>query len=145
MKMIDQKELVLSFDGGIWPNPGGVPRFGWQIKNKEGVLLHEGKGSEPNSEVKTNNVAEYLGLIKGLSFLKENKWYGSIKIFSDSRLLVGQMTDSMAVNKPHLKELRNLARKILHEVAEEISIEWTPREKNKECDSLASGKPKKDS
>ncbi len=143
--ILDHKELFLSFDGGIWPNPGCVPRYGWQIKDKGGKVLFEGSGSDPNSEVKTNNVAEYLGLISGLTFLKDNKWNGSVSVVSDSKLLVGQMTDQMKVNKPHLLELRNLARKILIEVAEEVSIERTPREKNKECDSLASGKPKKGS
>lgn len=143
--MFDQKELVLNFDGGIWPNPGGVPRYGWQVKNKEGNLLAEGSGSDENSQVKTNNVAEYLGLIHGLQFLKDKNWLGKLSIISDSKLIVGQMKDEMKVNKPHLIELRNLARKILHEVAEEISIEWTPRDKNKECDKLASAKNKKTS
>ncbi len=138
--MIDQKELVLTFDGGIWPNPGGVPRFGWQVKDKNNNLVCEGKGSDPNSEVKTNNVAEYLGLIKGLSYLKDNEWSGSLTIRSDSKLLVEQMTDRFVTRKPHLIVLRDLARKILHQVTTEISIEWVSRDKNSICDKLASGK-----
>ncbi len=134
------KELVLNFDGGIWPNPGGVPRFGWQVKDQDGKLVAEGKGSDENSEVKTNNVAEYLGLIKGLSYLKESNWVGSLSIKSDSKLLVDQMSDRIATRQPHLIVLRDLARKILHEVADEISIEWIPRKKNASCDKLASGK-----
>ncbi len=141
--MIQNKKIVLFFDGGIFPNPGGTPRFGWQVKSEDGSLLAEGSGSKPDAEVKTNNVAEYLGLIAGLKFLNESKWQGEIAIKSDSKLVVGQMCDTLAVRQPHLLHLRNEALKVLHEIADRISIDWIPRKKNQDCDTLASGKKKR--
>lgn len=141
--MIEHKKIVLTFDGGIHPNPGGVPRYGWQVRSEDGNLLSESSGTNPDTEVRTNNVAEYLGLIAGLKFLKESKWTGEIAIKSDSKLVVGQMCDTLAVRQPHLLRLRNEALKTLHEIADKISIDWIPRKKNQDCDKLASGKKKK--
>jgi len=53
--------------------------------------------------VKTNNEAEYLGLIGALTWIGENKIESEIEINSDSQLLVRQMQGKYKVKAENLK------------------------------------------
>jgi len=83
----------------------------------------------------TSNYAEYTGLAEALKKLKALGVKGDVLIKSDSRLLVGQMSEGWKVKGgmyiSKLKEARDLAREF-----GSIRFEWIPREKNEEADML---------
>lgn len=138
--------LILMFDGGIYPNPGGIPRFGWQIIS-DGVVLAEGKGADENHVVRTNNVAEYLGLKNGLSFLVESKWKGQLLVRGDSQLVIKQILGEMRCGKAHLLPLLDACHSLLEQTSttkrwqQSHNLEWIPRDKNQPCDKLAQENP----
>lgn len=83
----------------------------------------------------TNNVAEYQALILGL---EKARRLGAkrVQIFSDSELLVRQLTGRYQVKSPHLLPLWRLAQKELQNL-EAHAISHIPRELNHQADSLA--------
>jgi len=85
--------------------------------------------------IKTNNEAEYYGLIEGLKKLNELK-IDRVKIFSDSRLLVNQINGNFKVKEERLKKLFLEAKKLLSEF-KYYEIIHIPREKNKIADNYA--------
>lgn len=103
-----------------------------------GVVAHE------NGEVEeiggflgrtTNNVAEYAGLIAALLFA-ERQGLEQLTVYSDSQLLVRQISGSYKVKAPHLVpiflKVIALRRKI-----PEFEIHHLPREENRAADGLA--------
>ena len=84
--------------------------------------------------IQTNNVAEYSGLLAALEYAAQAK-YESIKVISDSELLVRQMQGRYKVNHPVLKQLFDKA-KLLTESFHLFRIEHVLREKNKDADRL---------
>lgn len=127
--------IILNFDGGCWPNPGGTPVFGWQISDENGKILVENSGKVTEYEKATNNVAEYNGLKSALQFLRNNNWSGSVLIRSDSELVVKQIKGVYSCKQLHLAKLRDECLKLM--AGKKCEIEWIPREKNKNCDDLA--------
>jgi len=83
---------------------------------------------------KTNNFAEYSGLLTALEYAIGEK-YPSLKVLSDSELLVRQMQGRYRVKSPGLIELyeraQSLVRKLQH-----FSIEHVLREYNRDADRL---------
>lgn len=75
-------------------------------------------------ENKTNNTMEYYALIEALLSADT----GDI-IYTDSRLIEGQVVGNWKINKPHLYRLCMKARRIMKN--NNIQIVWIPREKNK--------------
>ncbi|MBP6989672.1 ribonuclease HI family protein, partial [Candidatus Shapirobacteria bacterium] len=74
-------------DGGARGNPG-IAGYGIYIEDENKKTLFE---EAKFLGVKTNNEAEYLGLIGALTWIEENKIESEIEINSDSQLLVRQM------------------------------------------------------
>jgi len=83
----------------------------------------------------TNNEAEYSGLITALTLALEHGWK-KIRVFSDSQLMVNQMTGVYRIKK---KELQQLAKQVAAQIKQldEFSIEYIPREQNTIADKLA--------
>ena len=83
----------------------------------------------------TNNYAEYTALAEALMKLKELGVEGDVLIRSDSKLLVGQMSEGWKVKGGmyvgRLKEARDLMKEF-----GSIRFEWVPREQNQEADLL---------
>lgn len=77
---------------------------------------------------KTSNEAEYMSLIKLLKFIKNltdyqrNKWI----IYSDSKLVVKQVTNGWRVHSPNLKELNKEAIKLYNSMGN-VSLFWVSR------------------
>ncbi len=72
----------------------------------------------------TNNQAEYQALLEALS-LPDVK---DCTIYTDSRLLHGQLTLDWKVRRSHLKEPRARCVTLLRE--KNCKLEWIPRERN---------------
>ena len=83
----------------------------------------------------TNNVAEYAGLVAALTFA-ERRGLDNLTLFSDSELLVRQLSGAYKVKAPHLVpiflKVLKLRRKIAH-----CDIQHLPREENRQADRLA--------
>jgi ribonuclease HI len=128
MKRIDHLNVYV--DGASKGNPGDSS-IGVFIE-KDGISLADvsqyiGKA--------TNNIAEYTALIKGLEeALKFNPV--SIKVYSDSELMVKQLTGEYKIKSSALKLLYDKV-SVLAEEFDNIEIEKIPREKNKKADMLA--------
>ncbi len=83
----------------------------------------------------TNNVAEYRGLLLGLK-MAQNLGIKKLRVYSDSELLVRQLTGAYRVKKPHLLALWQEARREL-EKFKTHEILHVPRELNYQADRLA--------
>lgn len=125
-----QPAVIANIDGGARGNPGPAA-YGVVVRNSKGEVLAE---LSDYLGLQTNNYAEYSGLLAALEYAVDEK-HPSLKIFSDSELLVRQMQGRYKVNNLALQELfsraQSLVRKLQH-----FSIEHVLRERNKEADRL---------
>lgn len=123
--------LTLHIDGGARGNPGPAGA-GVVITNDAGESLHEA-GYFLGRQ--TNNGAEYQALILGLRrALRLHD--GAITIYSDSELLVKQVTGEYRVKNPQLAELMSEAQSLLLKF-NEWTVRHVRREKNRDADRLA--------
>lgn len=122
--------IIVNIDGGARGNPGPAA-YGVVIRNAKGEILEE---LGEYLGIQTNNVAEYSGLLAALEYA-ERKKIGSIKILSDSELLVRQMRGQYRVKNPALKQLFDRAQAKVHKL-QKFSIEHVLRESNRDADRL---------
>jgi ribonuclease HI len=139
---VQRKKLNCTFDGMCQPvNPGGIACYGFiiQKKNDQVNKIYEEAGIafEPFSEESSNNVAEYVGLVKSLEWLFNNGYNKStILIQGDSQLIINQICGKYRVRSEKLM-LYYLRTKSLIKNFDDLQIEWIARDKNKEADDLA--------
>jgi len=85
----------------------------------------------PSGPLRTNNVAEYHGLIWLLERIRNDpgRRETSFRIHGDSQLVIRQMKGAYRVRETHLMSLHDRASKL----AADLSIEWQwiPRRENK--------------
>lgn len=122
--------IIANIDGGARGNPGPAA-FGVVIRNAKGEVLAE---LAEYLGAQTNNVAEYSGLLAALDYAVREK-HSSLKILSDSELLVRQMRGQYRVKNQALKELFDRAQVLVRKL-QQFSIEHVLREKNKDADRL---------
>ncbi len=128
--MADSKKVILYCDGASRGNPG-PGSYGFVILEGEEAIAEEGRTL---GEV-TNNVAEYEGVIQGLSRCKE-LGATEVTVRSDSQLLVRQLTGQYKVKAPHLLPMVQKARS-LQKAFSKVIYQHVPREENKHADKLA--------
>ena len=128
-------ELVAYVDGGCLGNPGpsGI-----------GVVIN-GCASGPIRIAKwighqDNNVAEYAALMEALQYALSLK-ARTLHVFSDSQVVVRQMTGEYECRSPRLYSLHWTCRKLAR--ALKFSISHVPREENAEANRLAQSALKK--
>jgi ribonuclease HI len=123
--------LVAYVDGGARGNPG-PSGFGVVLQNEKAqpvAELSEYLGKQ------TNNYAEYSGLLAALQYAVQHD-YQSLKVFSDSELMVKQIKGQYKVNNPALKELHGKARQFIGKL-DSFTITHVLRGKNQDADRLA--------
>lgn len=125
-----QPAIIANIDGGARGNPGPAA-YGVVVRNEKGEVLAE---LSEYLGLQTNNYAEYSGLLAALDYAVGQK-YPSMKIFSDSELLVRQMQGRYKVNNSTLQELFARAKSLVRKL-EFFEIEHVLRERNKEADRL---------
>ena len=93
------KRLICMFDGMCQPiNPGGVACYGFIIKENNNNRIYQiyeesGIAFEPFSKESSNNVAEYMALVKLLEWLVANHYNKfCILIKRDSQLIINQLS-----------------------------------------------------
>lgn len=124
-------KLKVFTDGGARGNPG-IAGYGFYIEDEnKKMVFEEGK----YLGIKTNNEAEYMGLIGALSWIDENAIEAEVEINSDSQLLVRQMKGIYKVKAQHLKKLWELAKSLCE--GKKIVFNEIKREYNSKADALA--------
>jgi ribonuclease HI len=123
--------IVAYCDGGSRGNPGPAG-YGVSIEDVTGrpvAELSEFLG------VKTNNFAEYSGLLAALEYAISNG-YRKLRVVADSELMVKQMKGQYRVNSPDLRPLWEEAKRRAARL-ETFEIQHVLRGKNKRADALA--------
>ncbi|MBN9789786.1 bifunctional RNase H/acid phosphatase [Pseudonocardia sp. TMWB2A] len=127
-----QVKLVVEADGGSRGNPGPAG-YGAVVLDAGArqVLgeVYDGLGTT------TNNVAEYRGLIAGLTAARD---LGATEVEArmDSKLVVEQMSGRWKIKHPPLQELADTARELAADF-DAVTFVWIPRKDNARADALA--------
>jgi ribonuclease H / adenosylcobalamin/alpha-ribazole phosphatase len=125
-------KVIVEADGGSRGNPGPAG-FGSVVWSEDhSTVLAEVKEAIGTA---TNNVAEYRGLIAGLT---EAERIGATDVDArlDSKLVVEQMSGRWKVKHPDIASLHDQARRLAARF-ERVSFTWVPREQNSHADRLA--------
>lgn len=123
--------LTLHVDGGARGNPGPAGA-GVVLRYDDGRLVHEA-GYYLGRQ--TNNAAEYHALIRGLERVRQCS-ETNLVIYSDSELLVRQLTGEYQVKSPTLAPLHRQVQMLLLRIGG-WSIRHIAREDNRRADQLA--------
>ncbi len=124
-------------DGSKHRNPGGIATYGWLI-SKSGSQLAYGYGEVGRGGTISNNIAEYKALIKSLEAIRDLGLNGNdLTILGDSQLIVNQVNGHWAINKDHLRQLKQHACNLLDSFNSQKTISWIPREQNQAADDLS--------
>jgi len=128
---------VLQFDGGSRGNPG--------LSGSGAVLLGSNVSSGISTEIwncynflgekLTNNVAEYDGLLTGVTGVVRLN-IQSIEIQGDSELIIKQLTGLYQVKSNHLIPYYKRVKKLLSKISS-IHFKHIPRELNERADYLS--------
>ena len=143
--------IKLFFDGSCEPvNPGGTAAWGYVIKDENDKTLFSGSGIVGKGTGMTNNVAEYAGLIAGLTAVKKHNLMDSVNerliVYGDSQMVINMVNKTWGWKKtrwiphlkaPHLKDLLLHCLGILQESDGRYALAWIPREENAEADELS--------
>jgi len=125
-------KVVVEADGGSRGNPGPAG-FGAVVRDATtGEVLAERKGT---LGVATNNVAEYSGLIAGLTAAAE-LGAAEVEVRMDSKLVVEQMAGRWQIKNAGLRPLAAQAAVLVRRFAR-TTFTWIPRERNRDADRLA--------
>jgi broad specificity phosphatase PhoE/ribonuclease HI len=124
--------VVVEADGGSRGNPGPAGYGAVVFEPVTGEVLAE--RSEAIG-VDTNNVAEYQGLIAGLTAARD-LGASSVRVRMDSKLVVEQMSGRWQVKHPSMRPLARRAAELASGF-DEITFEWIPRAQNSHADRLA--------
>lgn len=131
------EKFIVNTDGGSRGNPGNAG-VGVAVFDEKGKLL---KGYSKNIGFRTNNEAEYEGVILALQKIKhlvgKDKCKNTeIEIRVDSQLIARQLKGEYKVKMETLKPLFMEAYNLKTEFGRVEFVE-IPREQNKEADRLA--------
>jgi ribonuclease HI len=127
----DENGIVAFCDGGSRGNPGPAG-FGVYIQDSAGRVLAE---LSEYLGAHTNNFAEYSALLAALEFAITNG-HRSLRVISDSELMVKQMKGQYRVNSPELRPLYDEAKRRVSQL-DHFQIQHVLREKNRHADRLA--------
>jgi len=123
--------VVVEADGGSRGNPGPAG-YGAVVKDADGAVLAERKES---LGVVTNNVAEYRGLIAGLTAAAE-VGASTVDVRMDSKLVVEQMSGRWKIKHPDMQPLAARAKELAAGFSR-VKYAWIPRAENSHADRLA--------
>src|SRR5690349_14339616 len=123
--------VIVEADGGSRGNPGPAG-YGAVVRDATtGDVLTERLGT---LGVTTNNVAEYSGLIAGLTAAAE-LGADDVEVRMDSKLVVEQMAGRWKIKHPGLRPLAAQAATLVRGFTS-VRYTWVPRERNKRADAL---------
>lgn len=123
-------------DGGSRGNPGHSGYGLVVYDDDQKILFQESK----YIGIKTNNEAEYSGLIGALTWINNNQ--DSLKISkinfnSDSQLMIRQLLGLYKVKAPNLIPIFHKAKDLINSISSPITFKDVRRDFNKLADQLA--------
>lgn len=124
-------EACIYVDGGCWPNPGPAVCAAVVVSDHGELIMEHSMVVQENA---TNNIAEYSGLILGISIAA----LVGVRIahfYSDSQLIVQQVRGSWYVKDPELVVLCARARAAIDRL-DRWTITHVYREHNRRADWL---------
>lgn len=124
------RTFKLTADGGSRGNPGPAG-FG-AVVSENGKILAE---LFDVIGVATNNVAEYSGLLAGLTYIHQLDPEANIEVAMDSKLVVEQMSGRWQIKHADMRDLAKQCRDA-HK-ASLVTYKWIPRDENSHADRLA--------
>lgn len=126
-------KLKIFTDGASRGNPGNAS-YGFVISDGERVIYKEGK----TIGVTTNNIAEYTAVFEALKYVKNNfkNTDSRIELFSDSKLVVEQLSGKYKIKAKHLKQIIEKIQILAIDLGRVI-YSHIPRSQNSLADKLA--------
>ncbi len=124
------RHFTLTADGGSRGNPG--PAGYGSVITENGKIIAE---LYDFIGIATNNVAEYSGLIAGLTAIHGLDSQATVDVKMDSKLVVEQMSGRWQIKHAGMRTLAQSAR-AAHNPAL-IQYRWIPRDQNSHADRLA--------
>src|SRR5882757_6588647 len=118
-------------DGGARGNPGPAG-YGAEVTGPDGAVIAE---LSEFLGIRTNNYAEYSGLLASLQYALDHH-HPRLRVISDSELMVKQIQGKYKVNSPDLKPLWQEAKDRIAQL-DAFEIAHALRHKNKAADALA--------
>jgi broad specificity phosphatase PhoE/ribonuclease HI len=125
-------KVIVEADGGSRGNPGTAGYGAVVLDADTGEVLAQRLGA---LGIATNNVAEYEGLIAGLTAAAE-LGADSVEVRMDSKLVVEQMSGRWQIKHPGLRPLAARAADLARRFTS-VRYTWIPRERNRRADALA--------
>lgn len=124
------RHFKLTADGGSRGNPG--PAGYGAVVTENGKIVAE---LFDVIGVATNNVAEYNGLLAGLSHIHQLDKDATVEVAMDSKLVVEQMSGRWQIKHADMRDLAKQCRDA-HTPAL-VTYSWIPRDENSHADRLA--------
>lgn len=132
--------LQIYTDGGSKGNPGpaaiGIAFF---VNGAKVDTHREDIGHATNNEAEYTALVRALELVKGKSIHLEHK-VDKVAVFSDSRLMVNQVSGLFKVKEPRIREFIFKIRTLEAEIGLPINYINIPREQNTIADDLVNNK-----
>ncbi len=122
-------EIKLFIDGGIRKGCMALGFVAYDMNNNEIF-----SGNSTCGKNGTSNLSEYRALITGLATSLTNG-VNIIHVYSDSQLVVKQITGAFRAKKMELIEHRDRVLELLEQF-DYYTIKWVPRHENKRADTL---------
>jgi probable phosphoglycerate mutase len=124
------RSFRLTADGGSRGNPG--PAGYGAVVTEGGKIVAE---LFDVIGVATNNVAEYSGLLAGLTHIHQLDAQATVEVAMDSKLVVEQMSGRWQIKHADMRDLAKQCR-AAHEPSL-VTYSWIPRDENSHADRLA--------
>ena len=124
------RTFKLTADGGSRGNPG--PAGYGAVVSENGKILAE---LFDVIGIATNNVAEYSGLLAGLTYIHRLDPEATVEVAMDSKLVVEQMSGRWQIKHADMRDLAKQCREA-HSPSL-ITYKWIPRDENSHADRLA--------
>ena len=124
------RHFTMTADGGSRGNPG--PAAYGSVISENGKVIQE---LFETIGVATNNVAEYSGLLAGLTAIHQLDPEATVEVKMDSKLVVEQMSGRWQIKHEAMRDLAKQARAA--HPASLVKYQWIPREENSHADRLA--------
>ena len=124
------RTFKLTADGGSRGNPG--PAGYGAVVSENGEILAELFDVIGTA---TNNVAEYSGLLAGLTHIHQLDPEATIEVAMDSKLVVEQMSGRWQIKHADMRDLAKQCRDAHNPSL--VTYKWIPRDENSHADRLA--------
>ena len=124
------RSFRLTADGGSRGNPG--PAGYGAVVTEGGKIIAE---LFDVIGVATNNVAEYSGLLAGLTHIHQLDPAATVEVAMDSKLVVEQMSGRWQIKHADMRDLAKQCRDAHNPTL--VTYKWIPRDENSHADRLA--------